>query len=104
MIPVAYRVGYSIQTRKISLKDMGVLQELIKDPNFLKASIELSKDDGRSLKDKVNDLMTKNPELVAKMNDPEMQASLQKLMENETIRKQVQPQIEKFAEELKKSN
>jgi hypothetical protein len=87
--------------RHISLKDLGPLQALIKNPELLKASMELMKEDGRTMQDKMMEIMTKNPELAKAIQDPTIMSAMTKVMEDETVKQGIEPLVSKYMEQLK---
>lgn len=100
----ARRIPVYTPVRCISLSDLGPLQELLKKPELLKAGMDLMKNDGRSMQEKMNEILQKNPDLAKAMQDPGTIAAMQKVMQDETVRKGVEPYVNKFMNEMKEKD
>lgn len=84
--------------------DLGPLKKLFSNPQLISAGMELAKNDGKSLPDKMVALMKTNPELAKTImeafKDPEVKSALDKVMQDEQVKKKVMPVVDQFVKEV----
>lgn len=91
--------------RAISMADLAPLKKFMENPKLMKVGMELSKDDGKPLHEKMTAMIENDPEIakliMESLKDEASVDALKKLMADDTVKKQMDPLVKKYTEELK---